>query len=447
MTLNCSDMVETELEAKFREFVGAVAEEFQRELHLVEPQPTKKILEYNRGNITWQDHVRPKYGKFFHQHHQRIRDLDEYEECIDFGIENYEPISTYHSNRRGFGELLITFATLVFSENNRSMAFSDSDFDQVYPDFEEDLLAEELPVRTFIPLHGLDMDEDVIELDSQSRIRKVEKSDIELLVDFESPTGGTISEDWDSSATHFLFEYEQMVEKDLNSIGGGSLDFDQLDEAKHRIRSVTTALRLAYSGEVGYSNHYDHKPAAWSGGITTRRRTVRPLFFVGSMEIEDTTEFQRLYDLLKSTDFESLEPNMEMSVEKFNSSYIRESDKVAFADLMIVAEALCSGNQNLSKNMLAQRVAILLEDEFEERQNVFEEFGELYDERSRVWGVAHGGGRTELGDTSLETARQYVKDLLLLFLEDFDGYGGHGEILSELEDKIEKNHLKVDFPE
>jgi len=114
---------------------------------------------------------------------------------------------------------------------------------------------------------------------------------------------------------------------------------------------------------------------------------------------------------------------------------------------MIVAEALCSGNDNLSKSALAQRVAILLGDNFEKRQDIFESFSDLYDERSYVWGVAHGGGKTTLGDDSLETARRYVKDLLLLFLDRRTNYDGHGAILKSLEQKIKQNHLEVEFPE
>ncbi len=114
---------------------------------------------------------------------------------------------------------------------------------------------------------------------------------------------------------------------------------------------------------------------------------------------------------------------------------------------MIVAEALCSGNANLSRNVLAQRVAIILGDDFESRQEIFESFRDLFDERSRVWGVAHGGGRTTLEDKSLETARSYVKDLLLFFLENQNDYDGHGDVLNVLETRIEQNHLEVDFPE
>jgi hypothetical protein len=58
---------------------------------------------------------------------------------------------------------------------------------------------------------------------------------------------------------------------------------------------------------------------------------------------------------------------------------------------MIVAEALCSGNDNLSKSALAQRVAILLGDNFEKRQDIFESFSDLYDERSYVWGSRSWG--------------------------------------------------------
>lgn len=439
-------MKEPELKEKFRGLADAVLHEFDDEIHNVEQQPTKRILEYNRGSVTWQNYLRPKFEKFFYQNHTTIRDLEEFEECIDFALENYDVISRYHSNRRGLGEILVAFIVDVFAENNRTLVFVDQDFDKVYQEYESDLLAEEFPVRSFIPLHGFTYDGEEIELDEQSRIRRVEKSDIELVTDFESPTGGSIPEDWDSSSTHFLFEFEQVVEKTKNSVGCGDMGFEELDEAKHRIKSIITALRLAFLGEVGYSNHYDHTPCAWGGGITTRRRSVRPMFYVNSMEATDTNELQRLYDKMAMTDFASIEPNLKMSIERFNSSYIRESEKVAFADLMIVAEALCSGNDNLSKNEMAQRVAILLGDDFEEKQHIFDTFSDLYDERSYVWGVAHGGGRTTLGDDSLETARSYVKDLLLLFLNRRNDYDGHGDLLKDLKQRIEQNHLEIEFP-
>jgi hypothetical protein len=440
-------MTEPELKKKFRALSDSVLHEFKDELHLVEQKPTKRILEYDRGSIKWQDYIRPQFGKFFHQNHKTIRELTEFDECIDFAIENYGVISEYHHNKRGFAEILIKFIIDVFAENNQTLTFSEQDFENVYQKYETDLLAEEFPVRSFIPLHGFSCDSEEIELDDRSRIRRVEKSDIELVTDFESPTGGSVPEDWDNASTHFLFEFEQVVEKTVNSVGCGDIGFEELDEAKHRIRSTITALRLAFPGEVGYSNHYDHTPCAWGGGITTRRRTVRPLFHVESMEPTETDVLQHLYEMMAAIDFESLEPNLKMSIERFNSSYIRESERVAFADLMIVAEALCSGNDNLSKNAMAQRVAILLGDNFEERHDIFESFGNLYDERSYVWGVAHGGGKTTLGDDSLETARRYVKELLLLFLDRRNNYDGHGDILKSLEQKIERNHLEVEFPE
>jgi len=440
-------MTEPELKKKFRDLSDSVLREFDDDLHLVEQKPTKRILEYDRGSIKWQDYIRPQFEKFFHQNHDTIRDLEEFDECIDFAIENYDVISRYHHNRRGLADLLIRFIIDVFAENDRVLTFADQDFENVYQEYETDLLAEEFPIRSFIPLHGFSYDDDEIELDNRSRIRRVERSDIELVTDFESPTGGSIPEDWDDTSTHFLFEFEQVVEKTVNSVGCGDIGFDELNEAKHRIRSIITALRLAFSGEVGYSAHYDHTPCAWGGSITTRRRTVRPLFQMRSMEPSDTDDLQHLSEMMISVDFESIEPNLKMSIERFNSSYIRESERVAFADLMIVAEALCSGNDNLSKSALAQRVAILLGDNFEERQDIFESFSDLYDERSYVWGVAHGGGKTTLGDDSLETARRYVKELLLLFLDRRNNYDGHGDILKSLEQKIEQNHLEVKFPE
>lgn len=440
-------MTEEELKAKFRAFTDAVLRAFQEDLHLVKQKPTKKILEYNRGSVEWQDYLRPQFGSFFNRRHESIWELDEYDDCIDFAIENYGIISKYHNNRRGLGQILISFVTDVFAENERTLVFSDQDFESVYPEYENDLLSKEFPVRSFIPLHGFSFDGEEIELGRNSRIRRVEESDIEIVTDFESPTGGSVPEAWDSYSTHFLFEFEQTVEKTVNSVGCGDVGFEELDKAKHRIRSVITALRLTFGGEVGYSNHYDHTPCAWGGGITTRSRTVRPMFHVKSMEAVDTERLKHLYDRMVSIDFESMEPNFKMSIERFNSSYIRESQRVAFADLMIVAEALCSGNDNLSGNALAQRMAIILGDDYEGRLDIFESFSDLYDERSRVWGVAHGGGRTTLEDNSLETARSYVKDLLLFFLENRDDYDGHGDVLKVLKNRIEQNHLEVDFPE
>ncbi len=319
-------MTDEELKSKFRAFSDAVRREFEGELHLVKRKPTKRILEYNRGSVTWEDYIRPQFGSFFRRNHESIRDLQEYDDCIDFAIENYDVISKYHNNRRGLGEILISFVTDVFAETTQTSVFSENDFQSVYPEYENDLLTKEFPVRSFIPLHGFDYEGEKIELGRNSRIRRVEESDIELVTDFESPTGGSVPEVWDSSSTHFLFELEQTVEKTVNSVGCGTVGFEELEEAQHSIRSVITALRLSFPGEVGYSNHYDHTPCAWGGGITTRSRTVRPMFFVKSMEAGETERLKHLYDMMRSIDFESLEPNLKMSIDRFNSSYIRESE-------------------------------------------------------------------------------------------------------------------------
>lgn len=114
-------MVEEELKKRFRALVDSIRDEFDQDLHLVDRQNTKRILEYDRGGIKWQDYIRPKFEKFFYQRHETIRDLAEYEECIDFAIENYDVVSKYHDNRRGLGEILIYFIIDVFAENNQNL--------------------------------------------------------------------------------------------------------------------------------------------------------------------------------------------------------------------------------------------------------------------------------------------------------------------------------------
>jgi len=101
-------MTEEELKAKFRAFTDAVLRAFQEDLHLVKQRPTKEIIEYNRGSVEWQDYLRPQFGSFFNRRHESIWELDEYDDCIDFAIENYDVISEYHNNRRGLGQILIS---------------------------------------------------------------------------------------------------------------------------------------------------------------------------------------------------------------------------------------------------------------------------------------------------------------------------------------------------
>lgn len=397
-----------------------------------------------QGRTELRNEPKQSYEATINENRSQIEELSAFDECIA-ALRSDDSVAKYHSSTDLSGILRQFLADLIeASEGSGSVWSYDSyEFNTLYKEYERWLRSETLPRKKFVALQGFQYDTNTFQFDECCQIRRVTGQLLTNIV--QSNSGyGSLPDEWSPAWTQYLLEVSYEADKTDQGISGTVNT--EIRVIRQKIDDAVTALRLTHDGMVGYSTEYTFHDAPWEQYCGSRTlANFFPLFQYGSLVMNDGPEAQRVYDLLNMKTNSAREPDIAMSIERFNSSYIRENDRVRFSDLMIILEALVAKKSNISSSMQAQRVAILLEDSLDERRNVFKTCNELYDERSAVWGVGHGGGRTTLSEESLNTAQEYVKRLIITILEQEREFDGHGDLINQLEKEIEKSYLNVEF--
>ena len=201
---------------------------------------------------------------------------------------------------------------------------------------------------------------------------------------------------------------------------------------------------------INFGQRFTVKEGAWQRSSGGAMALDRPIAWSANYELspDDISSFQELYKLLQSKDFESINSNLRMAVQRFNSATLRTDWRIELSDMVIIMEAIIS-NKNTSGKEFAQRVAILLGDSFKEREEICKEVSDIWEKRSKVWGVAHGGGQSGLENHEeiLDCARRYTADCIMTVLELEAESGGLGNLLNKLDKKINESRLDIEFPD
>lgn len=410
-----------------------------------------------RPNVTFKDNgsgstTRPEqfpdYMRIFSEVRNEIESLESYQHLNSYAIREFETIQKYHSYGDNFEKILLRFLRMVMRNSPSNLKFRKEDFSQVYDAFERDLLSDTITLRRVIPLRGLEAEFEELELNDSTRIREIEEEDIEFMIGEGRGPNSVVDSRPKFIFSDYIFETEIEAEKETDVVWGIQNSGEITKELEDVTEKTLTALRLSSRGTVGYSNIYDQHDAAWYiRRVSKKEARVRYKRAGEKMHIQESLdEFLDMFNILDRKDMDTLDTDLVLAIERFNSSFLRERDSVAFSDLMIVLEALVSKDKNVSGTELAQRTAILLGDSHDERESIFEEVQNLYQQRGRVWGVAHGGGPTGLDDEILEKARKFIRDSLSTILEIERDYGGHGNVLKKMDEEIDRSMLDVEFP-
>lgn len=435
-------MVDESLKSEVSEFIDAAVQ--------VLSGKTVPVIQESRcyiprqGRTELRNERKQSYEATINENRSQIEELSAFDECIA-ALRSDDLVAKYHSSADLSGILRQFLADLIeASEGSGSVwSYHSDEFNTLYKKYECWLRSDTLPRKKFVALQGLQYDTNTFRFNECCQIQRVTGQVLTSII--QSSSGyGSLPDEWSPTRTQYLLEVSYEAEKTDQGMSGTKNT--EISAIRQKIDDAVTALRLTHDGMVGYSTEYTFRDAPWEQSCGSRTlANFFPLFQYGSLVMNDGPEAQRLYDLLNLKTNSAREPDVAMSIERFNSSYIRENDRVRFSDLMTILEALVSKKYNISKSMQAQRVAILLGDSLDERRKIFETYNDLYDERSAVWGVGHGGGRTTLSEESLNTAQEYVKRLIITILEQEQEFDGHGDLINQLEKEIEKSYLNVDF--
>ncbi len=399
------------------------------------------------GALHANNYRKVNHYEMVHNCRQSIIESTQYDCLESHLLSEYENIERYHSHEDKLNEILLRFISDLLGRSNTDpiITFSDRDFSELYAKYIFNLDADKLSFSAIIPLAGLVLDESPIVLDEQTRIRHTTTDDLEF---FYKNADHEEQLHWVHSKS--LIEHRFTKPKSTERGRDTDISQNQREKVKQRIKNILTSMRISHSGNAVYYAHYERSKAPWLRGRRSivEKNHVRPLLW-GNLILDRRQKLIDIYQILESKKFPSMETNLRMAIERFNSSYIRENDRVAFSDLIVILEALYSadsGQERLHRSELAQRVAILLGDDIQSREGIYNDITSLYDERSGVWGVAHGGGRKELSEDSLESARNYVRKSLeqvLIYERDF---GGRNNLVKTMKDEIRKSSFSTSFP-
>ena len=399
------------------------------------------------GSLHTEYYRKPDYYRIVHSCRQSVTELDEFSDLKDNLLSKYKNVAKYHSISDKLDQILLRFISDLIdrSETDTIIDFLEEDFDELYEEYMSSLTDSEIPFSAIIPLAGLAFDGNPIKLDEQTHIRHTTIEDLEFFYK---------NADWEEQMhwTHSKSLIEHKFYKEKSTERGRDTDLSRTHrtEIKQRVENILTSMRISHSGNAVYYAHYERAKAPWFRGRRSivEKNHVRPLLW-GDLTLDQRQKLIDTYRTLESKNFPSMETNLRMAIERFNSSYIRENDRVAFSDLMVILEALYSadsGQERLHRSELAQRVAILLGDGIQSREEIYNDITSLYDERSGVWGVAHGGGRKELSEDSLESVRNYVRKSLERILVHERDFGGRNNLVKAMKDEIRKSSFSTSFP-
>lgn len=436
-----------ELRSKFYVFANDAISEIEYSEQY--PGKYRSDVTFDGSSTRTESVLFPDYSRIFAENWEDIKALDSFVECIEYGFSEFEVIQQYHSYGDAFEKILRRFLRVLLRRSSLDLGFTDPDFDEVYSDFERDLLSKTITMRRIFPLQGLGGEFSTIELSDSTRIRKIEEEDIEFLNGESRGAESVLKTPIEWSSAMYLFEIELEAEKAEETVWDIK-DRKRITERFNQItENIITALRLTSVGEVGYSEWIDHYDAAWYIRRVSRQENRIRIQRIGHSGMDlgsNTEELIRKYRVLEEKDMDSLDVDLTLAIERYNSSFLRERDSVAFSDLIIILEALLTKSKNVSGTELAQRAAILLGENHQERQKLFEDVQELYNQRGRVWGVAHGGGSTDLDSEILDQAREIARQSLWIILKMERDYGGHGNIMKRMNEEINQSMLDVEFP-
>lgn len=301
--------------------------------------------------------------------------------------------------------------------------FNKKEFDKQYELFEEFLYADDLETIHSIHLYNYDQAVERIDLSLGICIRKatnIEKEE-ELR---ESHSDLLIS----SYLSDFVIEIKGRIKKEISN--DNKLKYsDNLEEHNKIINNfdiILNSLRVLKKSSVFLSN----RNVSVINAFTSQNKVpfisvdLKPIFMGGICRIPviEVKEFIKIYNFLKKNQLMvsqgvKNEPRLRIAATRLNDGITRNNLLDRLIDYMIGLEALFlpDGNQEL-KYRLVMRVAFNLENEFENRKQLYLDMKRYYNERSK--GVH--GENYKLTISDVDNAEEILRRSILLWKDDID---------------------------
>ncbi len=287
-------------------------------------------------------------------------------------------------------ECLRWFVTRLLEEQ-QGIEFQENIFRKIYEDIEDFFYRDSFEFRIVCPLHLFQMQAERIALSPKLSIIRFSEEEKERML---ARWGRYITPlSHRHNLAFFDFAFELYVESP-KAIGGGlpeNLEGDPLSVARYTFDDVCSTLRLFKNGAVFYGEYW-MEPTSWnvigSQGTSLRRWTSGHLY--GPIYTLSEDEVPMFFEFWKSPRKGGMEnnPNIMLAFNRLNFGYERLRPEDRLLDFTIGLEALfLLGLRNELGYRLSLRAAALLGDTPENRERIFNELKEAYDQRSII---AHG---------------------------------------------------------
>ena len=197
------------------------------------------------------------------------------------------------------------------------------------------------------------------------------------------------------------------------------------NEIKPYLESILTALRLFKEGDIAYWDEYIYRPEErkklYSFHSPKSKINHNLIYSINSDEIDECNDFINAFIPPESE-------YLKLALEQFSNSYIAVNLESAFLCLMISLEALYSKSHQELSFRLARNCAIVLGNDYEGSDLVFQDIKELYKKRSNL---IHGNSKAgKITRDDLYKCRDYVRWSIKKFIELNED---HGTLLNKLD--------------
>ncbi len=396
--------------------------------------------------------TKPKFSYLINVYRQQLEKLPEFI-AFDEYLKEHDILSKFISGKIGtkcdFKTRWSHHYLLSFLENMTEKYFItniskkskmlqnelDDLFDQIYSDYEFSFYNRTIPLRNIIPLHNFQLSNDQIDLNSKLRIKYVSHEDLKLIFQMSSNLRIDI---FDIGESPYVIE-EESFEPIINSAEVIKNDGNK----DNNVYTTITLLRLFKKGFVTYSYIYPIKGNVFPFDICEPKfdypyiiRDEGDTYFLNNIEVFGFLAFWEKFRqiLLKVSNDKKNWANVNLSLDRFNSSYHRPNNADRFIDLSIAIEALFSRKEEDIPGTLGHKYSLrlsrLLGAKHRSHKEFYRDMLDLYAIRSRI---VHGNmpsGKLKIKTNLLEN---YVRRSLTNYLVKIEETGSHDQILDEVD--------------
>lgn len=391
------------------------------------------------------DCAQQDYITFIYNHIKELESLPEYNKCIE--VMRADPTISKHLAQGIVG----TWHTLFFPSmpwnyldyflvkqlvlHSEKSEFDDEAFDSMYCDLEKFFYSDSIELKAFSPLHNFISEIDNIDLGNGLRIRKINISELDQLLNENEMSQNRRSLNY-FHPLEYAMELTFQSEKLLEALSIGSQPPSSYIDVIERFNKLVTALRLFKEGTVLFSRfkiipaldvHIIESVSSnfLASGNLLYRKSFGQTYILGATEINEFQRFWNKFDyLIQST-------KLSMAIRRFNYGYERDRPEDKLLDYMIAFEALFSKtNENTGElsHKLSVRVARLLKSDYIDRKTIAKNMKIFYGKRSKV---VHGD-ELELDSEVVNNVEKYLRESIMLFGERLQTEE-HNDIISHLD--------------